>query len=124
MTASAVKQPSWYWRRCIVTFLTLFWAPSCAIGQLSLQDKKTHFAPYLLPGELPDGQHKLLFREDWRIIGYHLDTLDFTDKVAEVSKTIYSAYSYHGHLHSLTASDAAPTMLDGRAGKLCCCKLL
>ena len=27
------------------------------------------FAPYLLPGELPDGRRKEFLREEWRIIG-------------------------------------------------------
>ena len=80
------------------------------------QDRNLYFAPYLLQGELPDGATKELFREDWRIIGYQLDTPEFTDKVAEVSKTIYSAYSFHGELHSLQTSEAAPTTLDGQAG--------
>ncbi len=115
----------------VVVLLALLLAPNCTChSSVELQyhqgesesshahdnDRNPYFEPYLLPGELPDGRTKELFREDWRVIGHQLDTPDFTDKVAEVCKTIYSAYSYHGNLHSLAVSMAAPTMLDGQAG--------
>lgn len=82
-----------------------------------LQGSNPEFAPYLLPGEIPDGKLRDLFQEDWRVIGQGLDVPDFREKVAEVAKTIYSAYSYQGHCHTVTASEAAPTTLDGRTGK-------
>ena len=128
-TAAAQRQPNMQLLR-VVVFLALLLAPKCTChasddhhhGEGDYphahdNDRNPYFAPYLLPGELPDGRTKELFREEWRIIGHQLDTSDFTDKVAEVSKTIYSAYSYHGHLHSLAVSTAAPTMLDGQAGE-------
>lgn len=73
------------------------------------------FAPYLLPGELPDGRQKEFFREEWRVIGADLDTPEVADKLAEISETIYLSYSFLGRLHSVSASIAAPTRLDGKA---------
>ncbi|DBA88396.1 TPA: hypothetical protein ACH3X2_004890 [Trebouxia sp. C0005] len=127
-TATAQRQPKMQLLR-VVLCLALLLAPKYAchasddphhLGEGDFphahdNDRNPYFAPYLLPGELPEGRTKMLFREEWRIIGQQLDTPDFTDKVAEVSKTIYSAYSYHGHLHSFAVSTAAPTMLDGQA---------
>ncbi len=129
-TAAAQRQPKMQLLRFVV-FLALLLAPNCAChasddhhhhGEGDYphahdNDRNPYFAPYLLPGELPEGYTKELFREEWRVIGHQLDNPDFTDKVAEVSKTIYSAYSYHGHLHSLAISTAAPTMLDGQEGE-------
>jgi len=131
MTAAAQTQRNMQLLR-VVVFLALLLAPNCTChSSVELQyhhgesdsshahdnDRNPYFEPYLLPGELPEGRTKELFREDWRVIGHQLDTPDFTDKVAEVCKTIYSAYSYHGHLHSFAVSMAAPTMLDGQAGE-------
>ena len=81
------------------------------------QGSNPAFAPYLLPGEIPDGALKELFQEDWRVIGSGLDVPDFHHKIAQVAKTIYSAFSYHGHVLRVVASEAAPTTLDGRKGE-------
>jgi hypothetical protein len=131
MTAAAQRQRNMQLLH-VVVFLALLLAPNCTCHSSDDHhhhhgegdyphahdnDRNPYFAPYLLPGELPEGRTKELFREDWRVIGYQLDSPDFTDKVAEVSKTIYSAYSHHGHLHSLAISTAAPTTLDGQAGE-------
>ncbi len=90
-----------------------------ALGQArsqTLQGSNPYFAPYLRPGELPDGAVMPLFQEVWRIIGYQLTVPNFTAKVDQVSETIFAAYSFHGQATGSMASTAALTQLDGQLG--------
>lgn len=91
-------------------------AATCRIVAQPLQGSNPYFAPYLAPGELPDGTLMPLFQEIWRVMGSQLMTTNFTAKVDQVSKTIFAAYSYHGQAMALVVSKAAPTQLDGHPG--------
>lgn len=80
------------------------------------QGSNPYFAPYLMPGELPNGTLLPLYRGTWRITGYNLDESSFTAVVSNLAQTIFSAYAFHGQLDELQPSEPAPTVLDGQPG--------
>ena len=82
------------------------------------QGANPHFAPYLKPGELPDGAVMPLFHEIWTVIGGGLTNPNFTAQVNLVAPSIFSQYSYHGLATSTAVAIGAPTYLDGKLGML------
>ena len=82
------------------------------------QGANPYFAPYLEPGELPDGATLPLFHEIWTVMGSGLTSLNFTTQVDLVSTGIFSQYSFQGNATGLDIALAAPTYLDDKLGRL------
>ena len=74
-----------------------------------------YLAPYLKPGEIPDGVTIPLFHEVWTIMGSGLTTPNFTAQVDIVATQIFSEH-FPTRATGSSVGVAAPTLLDGHAG--------
>ena len=75
-----------------------------------------YFAPYLKPGEIPDGATIPLFHEVWTIMGSDLTDPNFTAQVDLAATQIFSSH-FPTKATGSSAGVAAPTYLDGLPGK-------
>ena len=80
-----------------------------AIGQAA----NVYFAPYLLPGELPNGSTMPLMHEIWTIMGVDLNSSSFRNEVDTVA---YDFWNYT-EATGIDVGQAVPTLLDGELGK-------
>lgn len=85
--------------------------PATSAG--SSQGSNPQFAPYLKPGELPDGATLPLMHEIWTIMGVDLNSSSFRNEVDKI------AYNFWNHTEAtgIDVGQAVPTLLDGELGK-------
>ena len=83
------------------------------ISQSPTQASTVYFAPYLKPGELPNGTLLPLMREVWTIMGADTNSTSFA---AEVDTIAYNFWP-HTQAAGIDIGKAAPTYLDGKLGK-------
>ena len=83
-----------------------------AISQSPSQSTTVYFAPYLKPGELPDGAVLPLMHETWTIMGSDTNTSSFATEIDTI------AYNFWPHTQAagIEVGKAAPTYLDGKLG--------
>ncbi len=81
-----------------------------------------YFAPYLKPGEIPDGVTIPLFHEVWTIMGSDLTNPNFTAQVNIAATLIFSEH-FPTRAVGSSVGVAAPTYLDGQPGKAFKCFL-
>lgn len=72
-----------------------------------------YFAPYLKPGEIPDGVTIPLFHEVWTIMGSDLTNPNFTAQVNIAATQIFSEH-FPTRAVGSSVGVAAPTYLDGQ----------
>ena len=84
------------------------------ISQSPAQATTIYFAPYLKPGELPDGALLPLMHEVWTIMGADTTSSSFA---AEVDTIAYNFWP-HTQATGIEIGKAAPTYLDGKLGKI------
>lgn len=111
----------------IFTFLSLVISGLKLVSQASgasppQQGVGPYFAPYLKPGEIPDGVTIPLFHEVWTIMGSDLTNPNFTAQVDIVATQIFSEH-FPTRATGSYVGVAAPTYLDGHPGKAFKCFL-
>ena len=93
------------------SFMSATGQPATSAG--SSQGSNPQFAPYLKPGELPNGATLPLMHEIWTIMGVDLNSSSFRNEVDTI------AYNFWNHTEAtgIDAGQAVPTLLDGEPGK-------